>query len=254
VREQCATIFGESYHDELAVTWVDSDNDTITCCSDAEFRECVREQLNVARSSAVRLALVDTGRNFRAGPPPQVLGFCHGPVLGDDASASSGRGALLQPANADAVSVAHEVPAVLASFFPAGKILPHAIPEFLQPAVRVLQRNPSTVDLDIDLAVLPRVLSAHAIHLLEQHQFVEARDLLGKLVAWKNDAVNWYNLACAHSLLADSENALIALKAAIDAGYSNLAHMLADDDLVNVRSHSQFPSIVNLMLAKDSSN
>jgi len=246
VRGQCATIFGDAYHAELALTWLDGDGDEITCCSELEFAECVREQLGKPAATAVRLALKETHRNFRHGTA-EVLGFHRG-ALADDASSKKD---LLQPANADALSVAHDVPAVIASFFEGGKIIPSQIPEFMQPAVRVIQRAAGrVVDLDINLELLHSLLAKHAIELLEQQRFVEARALLANLVNWKPDGVNWYNLACAHSLLRDLDDSVIALKAAIDAGYANLSHLLADDDLVNVRAHRDFPQIVNLLLEK----
>jgi hypothetical protein len=249
LRTQCATIFGDSYHAELALTWLDGDGDEITCCSELEFAECVREQLGKPAATAVRLALKETHRNFRHGTA-EVLGFHRGALADDDATVSNKKD-LLQPANADALSVAHDVPAVIASFFEGGKIIPSQIPEFMQPAVRVIQRAAGrVVDLDINLELLHSLLSKHAIELLEQQRFVEARALLANLVNWKPDGVNWYNLACAHSLLRDLDDSMIALKAAIDAGYANLSHLLADEDLVNVRAHRDFPHIVNLLLEK----
>jgi hypothetical protein len=241
VRAQCAALFGAAYHDELRVTWTDAEGDVITCASDAEWRECVRE---FADATAIRLVLVETGApRFQDGPKPEVIGFTRGAFSGDNE--------LLQPANADAVSVAREVPDVLASFFPGGKILPHNIPDFLRPAVRAIQRGPATVDLDINLEELHHTLGRHAFNLLSENKYVEARDLLVRLIAWKSTAVSWYNLACAHSLIGDTNDALVALKAAIDAGYDNLAHMLDDADLVNARAHVDFLALVQELLAKD---
>jgi hypothetical protein len=140
---------------------------------------------------------------------------------------------------------------VLASFFPGGKILPHNIPDFLRSAVRAIQRSPHVVDLDIDLEALHIVLSRHAIDLLEQHKYVEAREMLARLIAWKSTAVSWYNLACAHSLIGDRNDALVSLKASIDQGYNNLAHMLNDPDLENVRGQPDFLLLVQELLSRD---
>lgn len=245
VRAQCAALFGSAYHDELRITWTDSEGDVITCASDVEWRECVRE---FADATAIRLVLVDTGApRFQDGPAPQVLGFSRGAV--DDESSSPA--ALLQPANADAKAVAREVPDVLASFFPGGKILPHNIPDFLRASVRAIQRAPHVVDLDIDLEALHNALSRHAIDLLEQHKYVEARELLARLIAWKSTPVSWYNLACAHSLIGDANDALVSLKASIDQGYNNLGHMLNDPDLENVRGQPDFLLLVQELLSRD---
>jgi len=205
-----------------------------------EWRECVRE---LSHAPSIRLALLESGAPlFKDGPAPQLLGFTRG-ALGEHSQ-------LLQPANADAVSVAHEVPAVLASFFPGGKILPFNVPEFLKCAVRPVVRDAAVVDIDIDLEALHSALHRRSIQLFEENKVAEARDLLVRLAAWKTDAVTWYNLACAHSILGSDEDALISLKAAIDCGYTNLQHMLEDSDLGNVRRNAQFSLLVQEMLAK----
>ena len=88
--------------------------------------------------------------------------------------------------------------------------------------------------------------------------FVEALTLLGELYTRKGfydkglmidkklaclqpeNGVVFYNLACSYSLLGDLENSFQALKKAIELGYDELAYMLVDEDLKNLRQDKRF--------------
>ena len=56
---------------------------------------------------------------------------------------------------------------------------------------------------------------------------------------------NIYNIACMHCLLGDYEMALTWLGKAVDAGYDDADHMLADEDLASIRDHERFRALVN---------
>jgi len=62
-----------------------------------------------------------------------------------------------------------------------------------------------------------------------------------------NDPTGLYNLECSYSLLDRIDEALDALSRAADNGYTDLVHMLKDEDLASVRSDARFADIVRNM-------
>jgi len=55
-----------------------------------------------------------------------------------------------------------------------------------------------------------------------------------------DNGIVFYNLACSYSLLHEIENAFEALKKAVELGYDELAYMLEDKDLQNLREDKRF--------------
>jgi tetratricopeptide (TPR) repeat protein len=58
-----------------------------------------------------------------------------------------------------------------------------------------------------------------------------------------DDPVVHYNLACSLSLTCHEEEALEALRRAIELGYDDFAHLEKDADLENVREHPGFEEV-----------
>lgn len=65
--------------------------------------------------------------------------------------------------------------------------------------------------------------------------------------AMPDDAVGWYNYACALSLAGSEEKALRALGHAFEAGYADSAFAAADPDLASLRGHQDFDSLLARM-------
>ncbi|MEW6355941.1 MAG: tetratricopeptide repeat protein [Planctomycetota bacterium] len=65
-----------------------------------------------------------------------------------------------------------------------------------------------------------------------------------------NNSAALYNLACSYSLLHRIDDALNALERAVENGYSDLTHMLGDEDLVNVRNDPRFANILHRIQVK----
>ena len=63
------------------------------------------------------------------------------------------------------------------------------------------------------------------------------------------DPIVHYNLACSYSLLGRIDEALRALERSVQLGYSGLAHLLADDDLDNVRRDARFARVMQMLEA-----
>lgn len=61
------------------------------------------------------------------------------------------------------------------------------------------------------------------------------------------DPTAFYNLACSHSLLGQLDEAVTALARAVSLGYRDLAHILKDPDLVQLRRDPRFPDLVSRM-------
>lgn len=61
-----------------------------------------------------------------------------------------------------------------------------------------------------------------------------------------------YNIACAHALRNDKENALRWLERAIEAGFSRQDHLLKDSDLDPLRSDPRFKALVERALERSS--
>jgi len=59
-----------------------------------------------------------------------------------------------------------------------------------------------------------------------------------------NHKIALYNLACAESLLGNVKEAVAALEKAINAGYSDLTHMINDSDLTNIKETVGFSNLV----------
>ena len=58
-----------------------------------------------------------------------------------------------------------------------------------------------------------------------------------------DDPIVHYNLACSLSLTCHEEEALQALRRAVELGYDDFAHLEKDADLKNVRGHPGFEEV-----------
>ncbi|GEM_PF-824689 len=58
------------------------------------------------------------------------------------------------------------------------------------------------------------------------------------------DALAHYNLACSHSLLDQLDEALQAIEHAVNLGYRDMAHLLKDPDLSNLRKDTRFRKLM----------
>ena len=58
------------------------------------------------------------------------------------------------------------------------------------------------------------------------------------------DPIIRYNLACSYSLIGFTELALFVIEQAIELGYDDVDHMLADPDLENARSDPRFERLI----------
>lgn len=101
-----------------------------------------------------------------------------------------------------------------------------------------LERQPDSPDV---LAVLGEALTS----LGRYEEGLEADQALVKLVP-ENGTVR-YNLACSLALCGRSEEALDELEHAVECGYDEVGHMVADEDLVSLREEPRFKALVKVL-------
>jgi tetratricopeptide (TPR) repeat protein len=77
-----------------------------------------------------------------------------------------------------------------------------------------------------------------------------AIDLRLSLLLPEDDTVQ-YNLACSYALMDQPDQAFQALEAAITAGYSDVAHLQADEDLESLHEDPRFDAIVARLTAPE---
>jgi Flp pilus assembly protein TadD len=105
---------------------------------------------------------------------------------------------------------------------------------------RETSRNPDNIHALADLAMVLTRLGRHEDGLAVDLRLVNLEP--------ENPAVH-YNLACSLALLDRKDDALDALEAAIEQGYDDLEHLLADDDLACLREESRYDFLAQALSA-----
>jgi len=144
-----------------------------------------------------------------------------------------------------------KLPHCLEGLFRDGKIIPSAIPLFLQDAIKTKFMKDDVVDLDIDVHKFFDSLHRKAMECLEsvdKNVIMKGKEyLISMLEIVPDHVVTLYNLACAEALLFNVDGAIKFLENAVEKGYSNLNHMLQDRDLDNIKNTDAFKMIVKKM-------
>lgn len=88
-------------------------------------------------------------------------------------------------------------------------------------------------------------IAEEAARLIAAREYAKAEELLLAAVAESpRAAVHRYNLACAQALLGKTDDALASLRAAVERGYVDAAHMEADGDLESLRATAAYKEIL----------
>lgn len=103
---------------------------------------------------------------------------------------------------------------------------------------RLVERSPEDPELLAALAQTYAVLGEHARGLELDQRLVSLRP---------EDETYRYNLACSLTLVGELDGACGALLAALDRGYRDFAHLMADDDLARLRADPRFGLIRDRM-------
>jgi len=219
-----------NYHPELRVQYTDAEGDRIDVTTELEWNEMF-DQLTDKNNIKIYIAEASDPKYFKDGPHAQKLYF-YNPV----------ENAKVVPDNAQLLG--NSVSKCLEQFFPNGRILPFNIPSFLKNIVTIkyISGNHDTVvDIDVDIPRLGQAIHDKAMAYLNEKDFREAsRTFRAQCILQPTHSVPFYNVACAESLLANTDEALVYLNKAIDLGYKNLDHMLQDSDFNNIRHTEGF--------------
>lgn len=100
---------------------------------------------------------------------------------------------------------------------------------------RSTARHPENLEALAELATTLTRLGRHAEGLAVDEQLVQR--------APKDPTVH-YNLACSLALCGRFGTALDALERAVELGYSDLKHLLEDEDLASIRKEERFRTLV----------
>lgn len=99
----------------------------------------------------------------------------------------------------------------------------------------ILEDNPNYIDC---LMYLGNVYTAHGMY--EKGLSVDRK--LCRLRP--DDPLVYYNLACSHALLKDSDAAFNALEKAVTLGYNDIYHLEQDEDLVLLREDIRYKKLI----------
>jgi hypothetical protein len=104
---------------------------------------------------------------------------------------------------------------------------------------------------EADIFAVPRLISgteqgvAITQRLFAEGRYGEAEKILGDLVrAEPRIGTNHYNLACAQAMMGRADAALASLRAAVENGFHDAAHIARDSDLASLRERPEFQALV----------
>jgi len=100
---------------------------------------------------------------------------------------------------------------------------------------RILSRDPNYLEVLVNLGDLFSRKGCHRRALQVDLRLAQLRP---------QNATVFYNLACSHAVLNQGGEALCALEQAVELGYSDVDHLLADPDLAVLRAHERFRRLV----------
>lgn len=90
-----------------------------------------------------------------------------------------------------------------------------------------------------------RVRQERIIAHFDQGEYDKARDLIRRQIRDEpENAIAWYNLACAQTRLKAYDEAIEALVKAVDLGYAGFRHLERDPDLEALRTHPSYAGVL----------
>jgi len=223
-------LYSPVYHPELRLQYVDTEKDHIDVTCQLEWEEMFVE---LAKERIIKLYVKEgSGVYFKDSPQPQPV-FFYTDLLSK------------KPFPVEEKELCHRVPECLAKFFPNGKILPHNLPSFLSEIVTIKNLENNEVEIDVDILKLNNVLHKNALDSLDKKEYSKGLEYLeAQAVLNPNNYITLYNLACAHSLLNNFDDALYLLNRAIDLGYRDVNYILEDEDFNNIKHTEGFARII----------
>ena len=91
---------------------------------------------------------------------------------------------------------------------------------------------------------IPSEIEAQGIELMQSGEYQQAEEVFEKLVEMRPESfVGHYNLAAAHSMQGEIEEAITSMSEAIRIGFSDIAQLRRDPDLVSLRADEWFAEL-----------
>jgi tetratricopeptide (TPR) repeat protein len=122
---------------------------------------------------------------------------------------------------------------------------------FIEPDCRKADRIFSSFEIRLAKAILDRdaghveALTMLGAALTRAGRHEEALEVdLKTATLLRNEPSAFYNLACSYSVLNRIDEAIAALKKALDLGYRDINHLMKDEDLTNVRGDARFRELL----------
>jgi len=231
-------IFGVKFHPELSVFYKDDEEELVRVTSQIEWEEALDV---LGENRIVKIFIRDTGKPLfkdSGAPEPRFL-YAENPATGEKQKIRTSKNQLS--------ILAQDVSRCISKLFNGGKILPYNLPDWLKTAVKIRPvEGEEEVDIDIDIDQLKSVLFDKGLQFLNGGLFQKGKDCFEALLVLDvKRPVVLYNLACAESLLGQTEAAFKRLHEAIDNGYSNLNHLLSDADFDHIKLLPAFDEVIN---------
>jgi len=225
------------YHSEMKTYYEDGDKDRILFSTETEFT-CMLEHLISIKQDPIKIWVVDSNVPYFKDGTVQFQGGYN--RLPDDSNVDVD----VDPTFLERVTLA------VSRLFPDNKILPFHIPQYLQNVISVKSNGVADAEVDINTDGAFTAINQKALDLLEskdENDLKQSKLLLESLQLLEpNNPYVYYNLACVESLLNNAMASFDQLQVAFNKGYSDVQHMLQDQDLSFLQeAQEQYSSIAD---------
>lgn len=89
------------------------------------------------------------------------------------------------------------------------------------------------------------VLEALGDHYTKMSMYEEGLEIDRYLTSqYPTNETYWYNLSCSLALVLKTDEALAALRRAVELGYHDIKWMMEDEDLSSLKRHPEFTAII----------
>jgi hypothetical protein len=242
---------------EFTLEYKDPEGDMVTVSSEAEWNECL--QIGTYQDGEPPLRLhIKKCKAKKDTEDKEVLKKQKSDTKGKSRCSGSGSDTLEPnlfyttdntplPEHQRLQEIQASVAPILQQYFPVDwdptNFDVSLLPNWLQAAVKLV-KGTDAIDLDISIPILEGCLNARAIFLMGQNKYCEALPMLENASKLVPSCRTTYNIACCFALMGVTRAAIKALSKAVEQGYNNLSHMLADDDLESLRHTRGFLRLV----------